>query len=185
MEETVAGNTKLERELLVLRQKLQSSREKNASHVSYMSVMGNSKAADAFESELRKVRDSVGDTKRQREELSMAVSQLTIDSNATHERLRNNEHTFKIQPNKRIDSDWTETDLDSMHKKNLKNAHMSNSSSYEQTYRNENEPYYYQYQQSTDDSNPEEHWQGNGKKSSNHSTIPIKSLKITLKNYEK
>lgn len=160
----MAGNTKLERELLILRQKLQSSRDKN--NVNYMSVMGNSKTADAFESELKKVRDSVGDTKRQREELSMAVNQLTLDSNATHDRLRtsNNDHSFKITPNKRPDSDWTETDLDSMHKRNSRNANgnLSESTTFDQTYRNENEPYYYQYQQNADDLNTEEHWQGNG-----------------------
>lgn len=165
----MAGNTKLERELLVLRQKLQASREKNSGHLSYMSVMGNSRTADAFESELRKVRDSVGDTKRQREELSMAVSQLTLmDSNSSHDRLRtsSNDHSYKLNANKRSESDWTETDLDSTHKKNSKNLNgtLSNSTSYEQTYRNENEPYYYQYQHQPNagDLNPEEHWQGNG-----------------------
>lgn len=168
MEETVAGNTKLERELLVLRQKLQATRDKNSGQLNYMSVMGNSRTADAFESELRKVRDSVGDTKRQREELSMAVSQLTLDSNEAHDRLRtlSNEHAYKLNANKRCDSDWTETDLDSTHKKNAKNLNgsISSSTSYEQTYRNENEPYYYQYQhqQNADDLNAEEHWQGNG-----------------------
>lgn len=165
----MAANTKLERELLMLRQKLQASREKSSGHLSYMSVMGHSRTADAFESELRKVRDSVGDTKRQREELSMAVNQLTLDSNASHDRLRtsSNDHSFKLNANKHCDSDWTETDLDSTNKKNLKNLNggLSNSTSYEQTYRNENEPYYYQYQhqQTTDDSNTEDHWQTNGR----------------------
>lgn len=154
--------------MLVLRQKLQASRDKNAGHLSYMSVMGNSsRTADAFETELRKVRDSVGDTKRQREELSMAVSQLTIDSNAAHDRLRTscNDILSKLNTNKRPDSDWTETDLDSMHKKNSRNANgsLSGSTALDQTYRNENEPYYYQYQQNADDLNADEHWLGNGK----------------------
>lgn len=160
------SNTKLERELLVLRQKLQATREKSAGHLNYMSVMGNSRTADAFETELRKVRDSVGDTKRQREELSMAVSQLTLDSNATHDRLRtsSNDHAYKLNATKRSESDWTETDLDSTHRKNSKNLNgsLSNSTSYEQTYRNENEPYYYQYQHQQNADDQEEHWQSNG-----------------------
>lgn len=146
----------------MLRQKLQASRDKNTGHLNYMSVMSNSRTADAFESELRKVRDSVGDTKRQREELSMAVSQLTLDSNATHDRLRtsSNDHSTKMN----LKSDWTETDLDIMQKKNSRNTNgnLANSTTYEQSYRNENEPYYYQYQQNADDLNAEEHWQGNG-----------------------
>lgn len=163
----MAGNTKLERELLVLRQKLQTSRDKNAAHLSYMSVMGNnSTTADAFETELRKVRDSVGDTKRQREELSMAVNQLTLDSNATHDRIRtsSNDHAFKMNQKPRSESDWTETDLDSMHKKNSRNANgnLSGSTTFDQTYQTETEPYYYQYQQNADDLNADEHWQGNG-----------------------
>lgn len=123
--------------------------------------MSNSRTADQFESELRKVRDSVGDTKRQREELSMAVSQLTLDSN-THDRLRtsSNDHSTKMN----LKSDWTETDLDLMQKKNSRNTNgnLANSTTYEQSYRSENEPYYYQYQQNADDLNAEEHWQGNG-----------------------
>lgn len=150
--------------MLVLRQKLQASRDKNAVHASYMSVMSNSRTADAFESELRKVRDSVGDTKRQREELSMAVNQLTLDSNAAHDRVRtsNNDISMKMSmsASKRSDSDWTETDLDSMHKKNSRNA--SGSTTFEQQYRNENEPLYYQYQKNADDLNTDEHWMGNG-----------------------
>lgn len=146
MEETVSGNTKLERELLVLRQKLQASRDKSA-HLNYMSSIGDSRT-DAFESELRKVRDSVGDIRRQREELSKAVNQLTLDSNPTLERLRasNNESTSK-----RLDLNWTETDLDTLQKKNTRNANVS--SAFE-----EPEPYYYQYQQSSED----DHWQNNG-----------------------
>lgn len=167
MEETVAGNTKLERELLVLRQKLQASRDKSSGNLSYMSVMSNSRTADAFETELRKVRDSVGDTKRQREELSMAVNQLTLDSNAAHDRIRssNNEISMKLNANKRSDSDWTETDLDSMHKKNSRNGngHFGGSQTFDQSYRTESEPYYYQYQQNADDLNSDEHWPGNGK----------------------
>lgn len=124
--------------------------------------MSNSRTADAFESELRKVRDSVGDTKRQREELSMAVSQLTLDSNATHDRLRtsSNDHSTKMN----LKSDWTETDLDLMQKKNSRNTNgnLANSTTYEQSYRHENEPYYYQYQQNADDLNADDHWQGNG-----------------------
>lgn len=162
----MAGNTKLERELSVLRQKLQTTREKSAGNLNYMTVMSNSRTAEAFESELRKVRDSVGDTKRQREELSRAVNQLTLDTNATHDRLRTSSDgpTFKINPIKCPDSDWTETDLDSMHKKNSRNinTNISNSMTYEQAYRTENEPYYYQYQKNAEDLNPDEQWQAHG-----------------------
>lgn len=149
--------------MLVLRQKLQASRDKSSGQLSYMSVMANSRTADAFETELRKVRESVGDTKRQREELSMAVNQLTLDSNATHDRVRtsSNDH---LNSGKRLDSDWRETDLDSTQKKNARNmnGNLTAAAMFEQTYRNENEPYYYQYQQTADDLGMEGQWQGNG-----------------------
>lgn len=170
MEETVASNTKLERELLVLRQKLQATRDKNAGSMSYMSVMNNSRTADAFESELRKVRDSVGDTKRQREELSMAVNQLTLDSNAAaHDRARSSNTDISMtmgmsmSSSKRSDSDWTETDIDSSHKRNSRNVNSSGSTTFEQPYRNESEPIYYQYQKNADDSDEQSNWMGNGK----------------------
>lgn len=170
MEETVASNTKLERELLVLRQKLQATRDKNAGSMSYMSVMNNSRTADAFESELRKVRDSVGDTKRQREELSMAVNQLTLDSNAAaHDRVRSSNTDISMKmgmsmsSSKRSDSDWTETDIDSSHKRNSRNVNSSGSTTFEQPYRNESEPIYYQYQKNADDSDEQSNWMGNGK----------------------
>lgn len=168
LEETVASNTKLERELLVLRQKLQATRDKNAGNVSYMNAMSNSRTADAFESELRKVRDSVGDTKRQREELSMAVNQLTLDSNAAaHDRVRSSNTDISMKmgmsmsSSKRSDSDWTETDIDSSHKKSSRN--LGGSTTFEQPYRNDNEPLYYQYQKNADDSDEHSNWMGNGK----------------------
>lgn len=145
MEETVSGNTKLERELLILRQKLQASRDKNTNQFNYM---GEARTANEFESELRKIRDTVGDIQRQREELSMAVNQLTLDSNPSQmPRMRpvNPEACAKR-------SDWTETDLDSMQKRNSRNAGGSGVF-------DEQEPYYYQYQPTAD----EDHWPSNGK----------------------
>lgn len=144
MEETVSGNTKLERELLILRQKLQASRDKNSNQFNYL---GEARTANAFESELRKIRDTVGDIQRQREELSLAVNQLTLDSHPPPVRVR----TSSQEPSGKR-TDWTETDLDSMHKKNGRNATASNVF-------DEPEPLYYQYQQSTDD----DHWPNNGK----------------------
>lgn len=145
MEETVSGNTKLERELLILRQKLQASRDKNTNQFNYA---GEARTANEFDLELRKIRDTVGDIQRQREELSMAVNQLTLDSNpAQMPRIRTvNQEVYSKR------SDWTETDLDSMQKKNSRNA--GGSSVFD-----EQEPYYYQYQTTTDD----DHWPNNGK----------------------
>lgn len=131
MEQTVSGNSRLERELLVLRQKLQASRSggkslKNVYHTSST----NDCTTDAFDSELRKVQSLVGDMQRQRQELSFAVNQLTLNSNPFTEPTKTSAPALKLPPNKtslntlpsylnkRMNTNWTETDLDSMYSKN-------------------------------------------------------------------
>lgn len=157
---TVSQNTKLERELLILRQKWQATREKNitsSNRTIHNNQTGDIRSVDAFESELRKVRNSVGDMKKQRDELSLAVSQLTLDTQEPidQERAHKNENAANSYLNKRIESNWTETDIDSMHKKNAKNI----SQHYVE---NDREPFYYQYQSNMDDLNAsDDHWQGN------------------------
>lgn len=155
---TVSQNTRLERELLVLRQKWQATRDKNIAHANHQNTygdrVGDPRTVDAFESELRKVKDSVGDMKRQREELGMAVSQLTLESQEPADQGKNTgtEHTTNVY----MESNWAETDLDSMHKKNSKNLSHNFSDS-------ESEPYYYYYQPNNDDMNAVQagdQWQG-------------------------
>lgn len=146
----MSGNTKLERELLILRQKLQASRDKNSNQYNYV---GEQRTANEFESELRKIRDTVGDIQRQREELSMAVNQLTLD-NPPQIRAR----TTSLEASKRTDANWIETDLDTMHKKNSRNASVSSISCGSGVFE-DTDPFYYQYQPSTDD----DHWPNPGK----------------------
>lgn len=166
LEHTVSGNTQLERELLVLRQRLQANRDKSTGHLAHMITSGDERTADIFESELRKVRSSVGDIKRQREELSLAVSQLTLDSNAYNDRMKsstneNLANTLKLQQNKRLLSDWTETDLDLMQKNNSRHYQGNYATNAYNEYGNEMDPYY--SQQSADEMHSDDHWQGNGK----------------------
>lgn len=118
LEQTVSGNSKLEQELLMLRQKLQESRglQRSNSH----KTSENSTAA--LENELKRVQELVGDMQRQRQELSLAVRQLTMNSNSIYERLKPKENQSSSTllsaatnlGNKRLHSNWTETDLDSM-----------------------------------------------------------------------
>ncbi|KAJ8930036.1 hypothetical protein NQ314_017201 [Rhamnusium bicolor] len=92
LEETVAGNARLEQELLVLKQKLQTSRQQRSSQQfsnagdSLTCVVGNSAM---LESDLQRVQKKIGDLQKQRQELS-------------------------IQVRKKIMSLWRETDLDTM-----------------------------------------------------------------------
>lgn len=129
MEQTVSGNSRLERELLVLRQKLQASRGSGkSSKMSHQATSSNDCTADAFDSELRKVQSLVGDMQRQRQELSFAVNQLTLNSNTFAESVKSSSimlpahksttNTLPSYLNKRLHSNWTETDLDSMYSKN-------------------------------------------------------------------
>lgn len=121
LEQTVSGNSKLEQELLMLRQKLQESRglQRSNSHKS------NENSTVALENELKRVQELVGDMQRQRQELSLAVRQLTLNSNSIYERLKPKQtqspssYDLDISVatnsgNKRLHSNWTETDLDSM-----------------------------------------------------------------------
>lgn len=144
MEQTVAGNARLEQELLVLRQKLQFS--KSASNGGGVSGTEGSYANNTtamLESELRRVQSLVGDMQRQRQELSSAVRQLTENSNRLYQEIGNKEQTMNSVAaaecssgnmlngeklslagnslgngsnlHKRTSSGcWTETDLDSM-----------------------------------------------------------------------
>lgn len=125
LEIIVSQNSKLEKELLALRQKWQASRDKR-NHSSNLSSQNRQndglRTVDAFESELKKVKESVGDMKRQREELSRAVSQLTLDSQKpkNQAKISKNVHRQNVYPGKFIEANWTETDIDSAQKKNSK-----------------------------------------------------------------
>lgn len=117
----------MERELLVIRQKLQASRTSGKSPKNQISSKSEC-STDAFDTELRKVQSLVGDMQRQRQELSFAVSQLTLNSNpfveppkvasATLPAHKPASNTLPSYLNKRLHSNWTETDLDSMYHKN-------------------------------------------------------------------
>lgn len=138
----------------MLRQKWQASRDKsNASlnHMSYGNQINETRTVDAFESELRKVRDSVGDMKRQRDELSMAVSQITLDSQEPIDQGEMYHAELNANPflSKRIETNWVETDIDSMQKKNAKNVLHHSAESDQDSY------YYMEDMNSGDD-----HWHG-------------------------
>ncbi|XP_070507021.1 uncharacterized protein kmr isoform X12 [Chironomus tepperi] len=110
LEQTVASNARLEQELLVLRQKLQQSRDSKNFQSNLNHDSGNGQTA-ALETELRRVQQLVGDMQRQRQELSQAVRELTDSSNTIYQEMNRNVTGIK----KRTSStSWTETDLDSM-----------------------------------------------------------------------
>ncbi|XP_055849815.1 uncharacterized protein LOC129914533 isoform X4 [Episyrphus balteatus] len=121
LEQTVAGNARLEQELLVLRQKLQASRgSQNALNpIRGESMQYASSTTALLESELKRVQQLVGDMQRQRQELSQAVRQLTENSNRLYQEIGNKEGsstpTASSHIKKRTSSTcWIETDLDSM-----------------------------------------------------------------------
>lgn len=90
--------------MLVLRQKLQTSRETKELQTNNEGVSSYGSGATAIlESELRRVQVLVADMQRQRQDLSFAVRQLTDNSNSLYDQLR-----------KRSDTKcpWSETDLD-------------------------------------------------------------------------
>lgn len=118
LENTVTGNSRLERELLVLRQKLQANRGEKLSNSRFGST--DEFVSDEFDHELRKVQDLVGDMQRQRQELSEAVNQLTLSTNPFAESVSSAEYKAAAlnMPNKRPHTSWTETDIDSMYSKN-------------------------------------------------------------------
>ncbi|GAB0093553.1 uncharacterized protein DMENIID0001_087120 [Sergentomyia squamirostris] len=123
LEQTVAGNARLEQELLVLRQKLQASRDSRGSQTALNTNSNNHDtnpysggASAVLESdilELRRVQQLVGDMQRQRQELSQAVKQLTENSNTLYQQIKPSDHQSNSK--KRLqNSSWMETDLDSM-----------------------------------------------------------------------
>ncbi|XP_057656485.1 uncharacterized protein LOC130893998 isoform X3 [Diorhabda carinulata] len=116
LEETVSGNARLEQELLVLKQKLQSSRQQSSpqySHTgdSFKCTLGSNVTA---ESDLQKVERKIGELQKQRQKLSLQVRQLTDKSpNMSYQKSDFNDVQNDINK-KRIHSLWRETDLDTM-----------------------------------------------------------------------
>jgi len=117
LEQTVAGNARLEQELLLLRQKVQATRGGAATN----GLGGDSPHingdASVLASELERVQSLVGDMQRQRHELSSAVRQLTENSTRLYQEIGNKEMNGGGSTNgslkKRSNStSWTETDLD-------------------------------------------------------------------------
>lgn len=115
LEETVAGNARLEQELLVLRQKLQASKQNQNRSSPQFSNPGDSltcgignigNSNGLMESDLQKVQQKVGDLQKQRQELSLQVRQLTDRSSIPMK---------SFDGKKRIHSGWRETDLDTMY----------------------------------------------------------------------
>lgn len=102
--------------MLVLRQKLQASRNARGSQSALDSQQSNNTTA-LLESELRRVQQLVGDMQRQRQELSQAVRQLTENSNSLYQQIGNNNkdsHQSSHIKRRQHVSCWTETDLDTM-----------------------------------------------------------------------
>lgn len=139
LEQTVAGNARLEQELLILRQKLQASRSARGSH-SALSSQNGGQAPDSIsytagttavlETELRRVQNMVGDMQRQRQELSQAVRQLTENSQTLYQQIKpakdqlsdsqssltaTTPSTSHIKKHRSNSTSWAETDLDSMY----------------------------------------------------------------------
>ncbi|KAH8360121.1 hypothetical protein KR093_010867 [Drosophila rubida] len=120
LEQTVAGNARLEQELLTLRQKVQATRNNEASNTADAAQVNGNQTAAVLQSELERVQSLVGDMQRQRHELSSAVRQLTENSTRLYQEIGNKELTAAngaVTSNgslkKRSNStSWTETDLD-------------------------------------------------------------------------
>lgn len=138
LEETVAGNARLEQELLVLKQKLQTSRQQRNSQQfsnagmlsqfffndqlilqSNLLVLGDSLTCAVgnsamLESDLQRVQKKIGDLQKQRQELSIQVRQLTDRSNNIPQQKSSPSSVQSSQCKKKITSLWRETDLDTM-----------------------------------------------------------------------
>ncbi|EDW24990.1 GL23087 [Drosophila persimilis] len=123
LEQTVAGNARLEQELLLLRQKVQATRASTSNGMlanDGSHVNGGDQTAVVLQSELERVQSLVGDMQRQRHELSSAVRQLTENSTRLYQEIGNKEMTAvngggstNGSLKKRSNStSWTETDLD-------------------------------------------------------------------------
>lgn len=124
LEDTIIENTKLENELVILRQKIQESR-------SYSGGYSNTSGTTAdLEFEFKRVQQLVGDLQRQRQDLSVQVHQLTEKSHNLVKQINPNpslstspltfasvqtpgvHHIYQANK-KRIPTSWFETDLDS------------------------------------------------------------------------
>ncbi|XP_039295349.1 uncharacterized protein LOC120353912 [Nilaparvata lugens] len=110
LEETVAENARLEQELVVLRQKVQTSRR--------IPDPATGPTTAALEAELRRVQTLVGDLQRQRHELSIQVRQLTDKSRSLSQQIRPGPTGVAgagaLMGKKRpLHTSWLETDLDS------------------------------------------------------------------------
>ncbi|XP_066152794.1 uncharacterized protein kmr isoform X2 [Euwallacea fornicatus] len=123
LEETVAGNARLEQELLMLKQKLQNSRQHRTSP--QFSNAGDSlpylsgSSSHVLESDLERVQKKIGDLQKQREELSFQVRQLTDRSNTPNSQQNRNrsspiDQSLNGNKKKPGTSTWRETDLDTM-----------------------------------------------------------------------
>ncbi|XP_072402943.1 uncharacterized protein kmr isoform X2 [Diabrotica undecimpunctata] len=115
LEETVSGNAKLEQELMVLKQKLQNSRQGSPQY----SNAGDSLTCTigsniGVESDLQKVEKKIGELQKQRQKLSLQVRQLTNRSpNASQQKSASSSFQNSLNK-KKIPSLWRETDLDTM-----------------------------------------------------------------------
>ncbi|KAE8737986.1 hypothetical protein FOCC_FOCC016543 [Frankliniella occidentalis] len=137
LEETVAENARLEQELVILRQKLQTSRQESFSSPPLGMVDADypltpedpQNPTAQLEAELKRVQLIMGDLHRQRQEISVAVKQLTEKSDpvrpgptgvAGHN--IDNVGAGPIPGKKRQQSSWLETDLDSLVSKETGNG---------------------------------------------------------------
>ena len=89
----MAENARLEQELVVLRQKLQASRQGSEMHHqrSTVALVPDSVSCGttaALEAELQRVQQLVGDLQRQRQELSIQVRHLTEKSHTLVQQIR-------------------------------------------------------------------------------------------------
>lgn len=89
----MAENARLEQELVVLRQKLQASRQGSEMHHqrSTVALVPDSMSCGttaALEAELQRVQQLVGDLQRQRQELSIQVRHLTEKSHTLVQQIR-------------------------------------------------------------------------------------------------
>jgi len=89
----VAENARLEQELVVLRQKLQASRQGSETHHQWSAVAlvpdsVSCGTTAALEAELQRVQQLVGDLQRQRQELSIQVRHLTEKSHTLVQQIR-------------------------------------------------------------------------------------------------
>ncbi|KAG7309321.1 hypothetical protein JYU34_005266 [Plutella xylostella] len=109
LEQTVADNARLERELMQLRRALHAQRN-NATHTPQP-------ATAMLEDEVSRVQQLVSALQRQRQELSRAVRHLTQQSRALQTSQHNNMPNHKQQQhqNRRPITAWQETNLDTGH----------------------------------------------------------------------